>query len=70
MRGDNVENQNRQPQEQSDGDSRKTIVKVRETVLEKVRPVESVQEWWEEHDDFESRTRGVEHYSWAEIARR
>ena len=33
----------------------------RETVLEKVRPVESVQEWWEEHDDFDNMTRGVEH---------
>ena len=25
-----------------------TKIKLRDTVLEKVRPVESVQEWWEE----------------------
>ena len=45
-------------------------IKFRETVLVKVRPMESVHEWWEEHDDFESRTRGVDHYRWAEIPRR
>ena len=36
-------------------------------MLKKVRPVESVQEWWEERSTtiFESRTGGVENYSWA-----
>ena len=45
-------------------------IKFRETVLKKV------DQWIvyrtvgaEEHDDFESRTRGVEHYSRAEIPR-
>ena len=41
--------------------------------MRKVRPVDSVQSGGsraEEHDDFESRTRGVEHYNRAEIPRR
>ena len=47
-------------------------IKFRETVLKKVRPVDrpSVQVGAEEHDDFESRTRGAEHYSRAETPRR
>ena len=42
-------------------------------MLKKVRPVDSLvyrTVGAEEHDDFESRTRGVEHYSRAEIPRR
>ena len=45
-------------------------VKFRETVLEKERPVESVHEWLEEYDDFESRTGGVDLYSRVEISMR
>ena len=45
-------------------------VNFRETVLEKERPMESVQEWLEEYDDFESRTGGVDLYSRVEISMR
>ena len=40
-----------------------------DTMLENENPVKVCSEMvgGEEHDDIESRTGGVEHYSWAEI---
>ena len=46
-------------------------VQFREKVLDKVRPVESVQEWWEETSTtILSRTRSVGYDNWAEAPRR